>query len=360
MPPVTSAPALPRTGWPVVGHAWAVDHLEATLARDRMAHAYLLTGVHGIGKTTLALALAQRLECTAPGSFGPCGQCLACVKLQRRVHPDLRIVDGAPAGWKLDKDGPPPPRKNDRERRTIKIDQVRELTQWLVQTPFEGRWKIAILRRFEEANDEAANALLKTLEEPPQHALLILTAQNATGLLPTIVSRCQRMALRPLAGPAVEAALVEQWRTAPEQAALLARLARGRLGWAVRTLSDENILKERDAALDQLQTLLDEGRAERLARVVALSAAKETLPQILEEWLVWWRDVLLLAGAGPDSPAEARVTNADRLEALRLHARRYTFPQARQALRALRAAQRHLDQNVNPRLALDVLMLDLP
>lgn len=341
--------------WKVLGHDWAVENIEASLKANRLAHAYLVTGVHGIGKTTFARALAQRLQCTSANP--PCGVCLACQKIARGVHPDVRIIEGVPAGWKTDKEGAPPARSNDREKRTIKVDQIRELTHSLSQAPFEGKWKIVVLRRFEEANDEAANAFLKTLEEPPAHTLLVLTAQDPALLLPTIVSRCQIIALRPLAISRVEQALIAQWQVAPERAALLAHLSNGRIGWAVRANADGKILAQRAGSLDALFAALGEGRAERLNRAGELSKEGADVPQVLEEWLGWWRDVLLLQN---ESESGAHITNVDRLEALHRHAQKYSSAQSHHSLRAIRTTQKNLDQNSNLRLALEVLMLELP
>lgn len=343
----------PIANWQVIGHTWAVQGLARSLAEDRAAHAYLLTGPHGIGKTTLARALAQVFECTGPNP--PCGVCRACQAIERNRHPDVQIIEGVPPRYDFDKDPPAPPRTTDRERRTVRIRQIRDLAHSISRAPFEGRWKIAILRRFEEAEDEAANALLKTLEEPPAHARLILTARDAGLVLPTITSRCQVLALRPVPLAEIEAALVEKWHVDPGQARLLAHLSVGRIGWAIRASADTSLLETRAHALDALDAILAEGRAERLMRAGDLAKNAERLPELLEEWTGWWRDVLLV-----HSGDFGRATNVDREARLREDASRFSLEQVEGALQALRSTGQYLNQNANARLALEVLLLGLP
>jgi DNA polymerase-3 subunit delta' len=349
-----AAHATDNSQWGVIGHAWAVRGLARSLAADRVVHAYLFTGPHAIGKTTLARAFAQALQCK--GADPPCGQCLACQKIARDRHPDVQIVEGVPVGYKFDeKAPPPPPRANDRERRILKIDQIRAVQHDVSRSPFEGQWKIVLLRRFEEANEEAANAFLKTLEEPPAHTRLLLTARDASLLPPTITSRCQMLALRPLPLAEVEAALSERWHVEPPLAHLLARLSGGQLGWAVRASADSALLTARSAHLDALGGVLREGCAERLTRAGDLAKDADELPELLELWLGWWRDVLLMQNG--DS---ARIINVDREDMLREHAARFTLEEVQRALKSVRATARYLTQNVNPRLALEVLLLNLP
>ncbi len=341
------------SNWRVIGHEWAVRGLARSLANDRVAHAYLFTGPHGIGKTTLARALAQALECTEP--HPPCGQCRACQKIARERHPDVLTLEGVPPRFDFDKDPPPPPRSNDRERRTLRIRQIRDLEREIARAPFEGAWKVVILKRFEEAEEAAANAFLKTLEEPPARARLLITARDASLVLPTIASRCQVLALRPLPVEGVERALIERWQVDPAQARLLARLSGGRLGWAVRAGGDPKMLDARRGYLDGLEETLCEGRAERLMRAEHVAKDTERLPELLEYWLGWWRDLLLM-----QSGDAARITNVDREDRLREQAAHLSLVQIQRALTAIRETSRYLSQNVNARLAAEVLLLNLP
>ncbi len=356
--------------WGIVGHGWAVDSLEHAIRTQRAAHAFLLAGPHSIGKTTLARALGKRLLCAANDAAGlqnsmfgdavtpepPCGECRACVKNAKAVHPDVMLLEGVPPRWDYDKNGASvPARKSDREKRTLLVDQMRDMEKWLYTAPFEGKYKIGIVRRFEDANEQAQNAFLKTLEEPPSHAILILTAQDAGLLLPTIVSRCQPLTLRPLSIEMVERALVEKWNANESDAQLLARVSGGRLGWAVRALNAPHILESRREALDALNALVQEGRAERITRAEKLSKDSSELPQLLETWQTWWRDILLLA-----SEQSARVTNVDYMNALQTHAQQFSIEDIQHALNATRNAARQLGQNVNARLVTEVLALSLP
>jgi len=319
--------------WQVVGHKWAVDLLNRALASGRVAHAYLLTGPPQIGKKSLALNFAQALNCL--DEERPCGQCLACRKIAHGSHPDVQLIEG--------------------EGGSLKIDQMRTLQHEAALSPLEGRWKVYIIRQMEQATAEAANCLLKTLEEPPAHVILLLTASQADALLPTIVSRCQVLNLRPLANETVQRALQERWGVDAERARLLARLSGGRLGWAVAASQNDTILARREKHLDEMMELLSQGQVERLGYAQQLSRNPEAAPELLHLWLSWWRDLLLAA-----SDSSAGIINIDREDALRAQAQRYSLGQVRDFVEALRAAAWRLEHNANTRLTLEVLTLSLP
>jgi DNA polymerase-3 subunit delta' len=323
------------SSWPVVGHDWAVTLLLRAIESGRTAHAYLITGLEHIGKSTLARMLAQALNCA--GQPVPCGRetCRACKLIAAGKYPDLHLV--APDG------------------NTLKIDQVRALQHDLALTPVEGRFRVAILDGMDKATAEASNALLKTLEEPPPHVVLVLIAPEAEALLPTIVSRCQPIALRPLSVEAVRAALIERWGVENTRAESLAHLSGGRLGWAVMAAQDESVLTRRAQLLDDLARLTGQGRVERFAYAEEMAADSVAARETLKLWQTWWRDALLLAaGSG------AALTNSDRNDALRRHAAQFGVEGARAAAAHLGRALWQLDHNANARLALEVLMLDLP
>lgn len=319
--------------YPVIGHDWAVVLFQRALEANLTSHAYLVTGIEHIGKSTLACTLAQVLNCTHPPV--PCGQCRSCKLIAAGKHPDLHLV--AP------------------ENNTLRIDQIRTLQHDLALSPVEGRYRVAIIDGMEKATAEASNALLKSLEEPPPNVVLILIAPEPESLLPTIVSRCQLIALRPLPIQVVRDALVERWQVHPERADYVAHLSGGRLGWAVMAAQDESVLARRAQLLDDLMRLIEQGRVERFAYAEEMARDPLAARETLRLWQTWWRDVMLLA-----SGSQAMLINSDRLEVLRDHANRFGIESARSTASELAQTLWQLDHNVNARLALEVLMLDLP
>jgi DNA polymerase-3 subunit delta' len=204
------------------------------------------------------------------------------------------------------------------------------------------------------ASTEAANSLLKTLEEPPASVVLILTAVHAEGLPATVVSRCQRLDLRPAARHVVEAFLMD--RGVPEEKArLLARLSGGRVGWAVDAIQDEQLLQQRQQRLEQLVEILSADRVERLEFAQSASQDPAGSRALLELWTVWWRDLLLVQGHG-----SRHLINVDRRGELERLAGQSALPEVWTALNALEETAAQLEANVNARLAWEGLLLRLP
>jgi DNA polymerase-3 subunit delta' len=320
--------------WKIIGHDWAVVLLRQAVATGRVAHAYLISGPPQIGKTRLALVLAQALQCRQPDP--PCGACAACLKIEHGTHPDVRVIVGEGAGGSL------------------KIDQIRALQREVVLAPYEGRYRVLILRRMDLATLEAANSLLKTLEEPPAHVVLVLTAEHAELLPPTVVSRCQRLDLRAVPLPSIELALHDRGVPAP-RTKLLARLSAGRVGWAFQAAQDSKVLRERQQGLDQLVRLLSADRVERLDFAWKVSQDPVAGRALIQLWTTWWRDLLLLCGRDED-----HVVNIDRGDELRGLAHHSHWREVWPVVKALQAASVQLEANVNARLAWEGLLLALP
>jgi DNA polymerase-3 subunit delta' len=323
------------TSWGVIGHTWIIEHLTRGLAHGRVRHAYLLTGTEGIGKTTLARSFARALNCLAE-TDRPCGKCRACTLIAANLHPDMSIIDA--------------------EGDKLRIEQIRDMQHTLSLRPVEARYRVVILRRFDRASTQAMDALLKTLEEPPPYVVLILTANTTDALLPTIKSRCQPLALRPLPAAQVRSALIARG-IETERAALLTQLSGGRMGWAIRASEDESMLTERTALLDMLEAAISGPRVKRFALVEVLTKERERddLQTTLAIWQSYWRDVLLMAHSATTPP-----TNRDRQQTMQQLANTLKVDDIYRVIQAISRASKYIGQNVNPRLTIEVLMLDFP
>jgi DNA polymerase-3 subunit delta' len=334
------------SAWQVVGQDRAVTQLQRNLELGTVAHAYLLVGPAHVGKMTLALELAKALNCEAVEP--PCGDCDPCRKVVSGKHADVQVIG-------LNSNG----NSNDKPRTEISIDQVRDMQHSASLPPFEGRHKVFIIDGAELMSNEAANCLLKTLEEPSEGVIFILLTANDSVLPTTVISRCQRLELRPLSLPQVETALGERRSLESAKTELLSRLCHGRLGWALTAADDDSLLQRRDQLVEKLLEVIrgdNEPRFDYAAQLAAqFSQNRGSVQEVLDLWLDWWRDLLLVKLGSGDT-----ITNADHEAELVEMGRGYSLPQIRAFIDSIQAAGEQLGQNANPRLVLEVLMLSIP
>ena len=334
------------TVWMTIGHARAVNLLRRSLKEGRLSHAYVIAGPRHVGKMTLAIDLARALNCT--GDDSPCGVCAQCSRTSRGLHAGVRVV-GLETGET----------PSGRARVLIGIDQVREVQREASLAPFEGTWRVIIIDGAEHLSEEAANSLLKTLEEPPDRVVLLLLASEAGALLPTIVSRCQLLELRPVPGLLISRELAERHGVDPGAADEIARRSQGRPGWALRAIEDPGLLEGLAKQLDTIEGVVKGGVEQRFAYAASLASAfdrdRDSGRRELDTWLAWWRDLMLVKQGVPEF-----VTHVSSVDTFQGVAAALSSDQVVRSIGAIKETLSYMERNVNTRLALEDLMLGLP
>lgn len=321
----------PLTFKSFVGNGRVVEILRRAVVQERLPHALIFAGPAGVGKRTLALLLAQHLNCLHPESGVACNVCNSCRKIINATHPDIRVIepDGA----------------------FIKIDQLRALIQEIAYQPFEGRYRVAILNGADQMRVEAANCLLKTLEEPPSRSILILVTAKPYLLLRTIRSRSQMLQFGSIAEDVIEKYLTNHEGRTREDARLAAVLSNGSLGAALAFDAERN-REIRQQALRFVSVLL---RRERFVQASALAASivkeKESFQAWVELTATMLQDVYyaqVAPGRIGQRDMEGELTN------LAQSAPHTAVVAAIEAVKNLKAA---LQQNVNRQIALEALFI---
>jgi DNA polymerase-3 subunit delta' len=301
----------------------------------------------------MARAFAQALNCASDGER-PCGECRACRLIAEGKHPDVEWVGEAGVCDEPDHRHSPADGARD-----IRICQVRRIERVVSRTTVDARHRVIVVDPAEAMTAEAANAFLKTLEEPAPNTVLIVITAHEEALRETVRSRCRRIPFSAIARAELEAALRGRWGAPAQQAERLARLAQGRLGWAVRALADERLLVEREHAVDEIEAVVSGGYGKRFSYAASLGSRFQRQPQLVTEsldvWRQWWRDVLLVAGG-----QEQLAADVERLDTIRRHAAQYGVDGAVRALEAVTDARRHLDEHASATLALETMLLELP
>ena len=329
-------PSSPFSFTSLIGQDKAVKMLTASVYQKKMSHAYLFRGPDGVGKKRTAFAFAAFINCHARQDNTACGSCPSCLKFRSGNHPDLTVIepDGA----------------------FIKISQVRELIKTLAYPPYEAGYRIVLMTEVQAMRREAANSLLKTLEEPPENTVLILTADTAGKILPTIISRCQTIPFFSLPYDQVSKKLVKEHDLERKEALTLAAVAKGSLGLAEELLEKKLLPFRRTLVETLMHSTRDE--PESVAAIMELAEAsakyKENLPELLDLLQIWLRDLLFVANGLPE-----RIISKDLLPLLSKAGRRWDKKQLTRKLSLIDQARKQLFRNCNRTLVCEVLFFGL-
>jgi DNA polymerase III subunit delta' len=318
----------------IQGQDRAIQNLKKSLHRDKVHHAYLFSGPEGVGKKMAALELAKALNCDQPGPEGGCDQCLSCRKIEKQIHPDILLLKP--------------------EGANIRIEQIRNLAQQLSYGPALGRSRLCLLDMASDLNEPAANAFLKTLEEPPPGTLFVLLVRDPGELLPTLVSRCVSIGFNPLPLALIAEKLIDKQGLSLEEAQALSLVSGGSLGRAFEFLKI-NFWEKQEAWITQLEGLSRAGMAQLFSWAKSWLGSREETQENLEigQWCI--RD-LIWVRAGLEEKVSIRPHLRERVCSLA-----FSLPENVwiKRLTLLNQAAVYSSQNVNAQLNWDVLFLKI-
>ncbi len=344
----------------MIGQRLAVGLIKRAIEEKRFAHAYLFIGPDGAGKSFLAKAFAKALNCDKAGA-GPCGECVSCGKVETKNHPDVGWFTYKIGKKRSDKTGEkrsdvndgwirPNSLDPDKKAPYVNIDMIRFLQQAMSFKPYEGRTKVYVIDGADNMTEEAANCLLKSLEEPPKDTVIILLASNISMLLPTIVSRCQKVMFYPLDEDSVKKELMEKYGLDEKKAACVSRFGEGSLGKAIETLK-EDALAKRDKVVDEFISPKPLGYEDAWL----YEEPRDKVNDILSTLAVYFRDLLVFNLSGD----AGLMVNLDKADEIAHNSTRYSAGRLEEIIEAIAATQERIKRNANVKIALAYMRLNI-
>ena len=320
----------------VLGHEEVVKHLKNAAAMDKVSHSYIFAGEKGSGKKLLAKLFAMTLQCEKHGDE-PCLQCSSCKKAMNRNHPDIIYI-------------------SHEKPNSIGIEDIREqLISDVSIKPYTGPYKIYIVDEAEKMTVQAQNALLKTIEEPPAYAVILLLVNNGSTLLPTIASRCVTLNFKPVRDEVIKKSLMEELHVPDYQAEVSVAFAQGNVGKAKQIATAEDFTEMMDAAFRILKRGQDMEVYEMVDAIKLLSEQKHTIYEYLDLYLVWFRDVLMFKATRQIDGLVFRQEYND----IKSRADRSSYEGLEKIIRAIETAKARLQANVNFDLTMELLFLTI-
>ncbi|HEX7232893.1 MAG TPA: DNA polymerase III subunit delta' [Candidatus Binatia bacterium] len=319
----------------ITGHTKQLAMLRTALSVERLHHAYLFVGPEGIGKRSIAIAVAKAIHCEE-GINDFCGSCVNCARITDGNHPDVRLVQPLP------------------EKKEISIQQIRDLERDLHYRSFGGKRKIALIDPATLMNLPAQNALLKTLEEPPDNSWIVLISSNSGGLLPTVRSRCVRLSFAPLKRQQVAACLVSQNMTMPDETESLAAMSMGSIGLALK-LKKEQLFEKRKDWANTLSSLKSGDYHSAMAAAEELGEDRDETMSFLGWVESWFRDLLVYQATGEAD----ELVNVDMLAEIERQSARISIDRLHLSMDKAISAGAAIQRNFNRRMILEDLLFSV-
>ncbi len=320
----------------IIGQEQIKEHLQKAIALKKVSHAYILNGEKSSGKEFIAKVFAMALQCEKGGTE-PCQECHSCKQALSHNHPDIVYV-------------------SHEKPNTISVDDIREqVNSDVAIKPYSGPYKVYIINEAEKMTPQAQNAILKTLEEPPAYAVILLLTANVNALLPTVLSRCVVLNMKPVANELVRDYLMKELQVPDYKAEVCVAFARGNVGRAKALASSEDFEHVKSEALSLLKYIQEMEFYDIVAAIKKISEYKLEINDYLDLMAVWYRDVLLFKATRDVNHLVFR----EELSSLRKCAQRSSYEGIEEVIRALDTAKKRLDANVNFDLTMELLLLTI-
>ena len=320
----------------IIGQQQIKEHLQNAISTGKISHAYIINGEKSSGKEFIAKVFAMALQCER-GETEPCQECRSCKQALSGNHPDIiKVVHEKP--------------------NTISVDDIRtQVNGDIAVKPYSSAYKVYVINEAEKMTPQAQNAILKTLEEPPEYAVLLLLTANVNSLLPTIRSRCVVLDMKPVADSLVKEYLCRQLAVPDYKAEVCAAFARGNVGKAKMLATSEEFENVKAEALALLKYIQDMDLNEIVAAVKKIMQYKLEIQDYLDICAIWYRDALLFKATSDMNHLIFR----EEIQALRRTAQRSSYEGIENIIKALDTAKRRLDANVNFELVMQLLMMTI-
>lgn len=320
----------------IIGQKQVKKHFQTAIETGQVSHAYIINGETGSGRHMLADAFAKALECESRQQTDSCDICKSCLQAESGNHPDIRYIT--------------------HEKTSISVDDIREQLNNDIQIkPYSGPYKIYIISDANKMTEQAQNALLKTIEEPPAYAVILLLTDNMEALLPTIQSRCVTMNTKPINKEDIAAYLVKHLSMEPEQANIAAGFCQGNMGKAIRFANSQDFQEMKDDTLRLLKKIDSLELAEIVEIIRGFSQKKGMINDYLDLMLLWYRDVLMLKVT---KDANLMLYQEEYHEISRQASTR-TYENIENILQAIDKAKIRLNANVNFDIVIELMILTM-
>lgn len=330
-----------ETSWnDVVGQRQLTDNLKNALKYKKISHAYLIQGEKLSGKMMTADLFARALQCEAEEGIKPCNQCRSCRQAINGNHPDIIYVEHE-------------------KPNVISVDNIRQqINGDIAIKPYSGPYKIYIMDEAEKMNVQAQNALLKTLEEPPEYAVLLLLAARAEAMLQTILSRCVVLNIKPVPDDMIKKHLMSKVQIPDYRASVCASFARGNVGRAIELASNEEFDRMKSSVIGMMKHIYDMEINQIAAEVKKITEEKFDTNDYLDLCFIWFRDVLLYKACGAYGD-RSYIIFKEEMSDIASAAKRYSYGAIEQIVHSIDRARSRLAANVNFDLTMELMLLDM-